>query len=317
MRPWPLAAVLLAAPAFAADKPAPEAVEFFEARIRPVLTEQCFACHGEKKQSGGLRLDSKAAVLTGGDTGPALVPGKPADSLIVKAIRHEGELKMPPKGGKLPANVVADFVKWIDTGAADPRDGSANAGTIDWSKARDYWAFKPVVKPAVPAGPETNPIDRFVRARLAEKGLTPVGPAEKRALIRRVTIDLTGLPPKPEEVEAFLKDESADAYAKLVDRLLDAPAYGEMQARYWLDVARYAEDQAHTFAVKPYPEAWRYRDWVIRAFNEDLPFEKFVKYQIAADLILGDSPDELRHRSALGFFGLGAQYYKNSDKAKA
>ena len=128
---------------------------------------------------------------------------------------------------------------------------------------------------------------------------------------------MTGLPPKPEEVEAFLKDESADAYAKLVDRLLDAPAYGEMQARSWLDVARYAEDQAHTFAVKPYSEAWRYRDWVIRAFNEDLPFEEFVKYQIAADLILGDSPDELRHRAALGFFGLGAQYYKNSDKAKA
>jgi hypothetical protein len=317
MRPWSVAAVLLAAPAFATDKPAPEAVEFFEARIRPVLTEQCFSCHGEKKQSGGLRLDSKAAVLTGGDTGPALVPGKAADSLIVKAIRHEGDLKMPPKGGKLPPAVVADFVKWIDTGAADPRDGSANGGAIDWSKAREFWAFKPVVKPAVPAGPEANPIDRFVRAKLVERGLTPVGPAERRALVRRVTIDLTGLPPKPEEVEAFLKDESPEAYAKLVDRLLDSPAYGEMQARAWLDVARYAEDQAHTFAVKPYSEAWRYRDWVIRAFNEDLPFDKFVKYQIAADLIVGDSPDELRHRAALGFFGLGAQYYKNSDKAKA
>jgi hypothetical protein len=317
MRSWSLAAILLAAPALAADKPSPEAVEFFEAKIRPVLTEQCYQCHGPKKQSGGLRLNSQAAVLKGGDTGPALVPGKAADSLIVKAIRHEGDLKMPPKWGKLPANVVADFVKWIDAGAADPRDGSSSASAIDWSKAREYWAFRPVVKPAVPAGPEPNPIDRFIRAKLAEKGLTPVGPAEKRALIRRVTLDLTGLPPKPEDVEVFLKDRSADAYARLVDRLLDSPAYGETQARYWLDVARYAEDQAHTFAVKPYTEAWRYRDWVIRAFNEDLPFDKFVKYQIAADLIVGDSPDELRHRAALGFFGLGAQYYKNSDKAKA
>jgi hypothetical protein len=316
MRPW-FVAVFLAAPALAADKPSPEAVEFFEARIRPVLTEKCLSCHGEKKQSGGLRLDTKDAVLKGGDTGPALVAGKANESLIVKAIRHEGELKMPPKGGSLPANVIADFVKWIDTGAADPRDGTASVSAIDWPKAREFWSFKPVVKPPVPAGPEPNPIDRFIQATLAEKGLAPVGPAEKRALVRRVTVDLTGLPPKPQDVEAFLKDTSADAYSMLVDRLLDSPAYGEMQARYWLDVARYAEDQAHTFAVKPYTEAWRYRDWVIQAFNEDLPFAKFVKYQIAADLILGDSPDELRHRAALGFIGLGAQYYKNSDKAKA
>jgi Protein of unknown function (DUF1553)/Protein of unknown function (DUF1549)/Planctomycete cytochrome C len=316
MRPWSVAAFLLAVPAFAADKPSPEAVDFFETKIRPVLTEKCCSCHGEKKQSGGLRLDSKAATLQGGDNGPALVPGKAADSLIVKAIRHVGDLKMPPKGGKLQSTVVADFVKWIDTGAADPRDGTTTSA-IDWSKAREFWAFRPVVRPAVPAGPEANPIDRFVRAKLAEKGLTPVGLADKRALVRRVTVDLTGLPPKPEDVEAFLNDQSPDAYAKLVDRSLDSPAYGEMQARSWLDVARYAEDQAHTFAVKPYSEAWRYRDWVIQAFNEDLPFDKFVKYQIAADLLLGDSPAELRHRAALGFFGLGAQYYKNSDAAKA
>jgi mono/diheme cytochrome c family protein len=314
MRPWSVAAVLFAAPAVAADKAGE--VEFFETKVRPVLVEHCLSCHGEKKQSGGLRLDSKAAVLKGGENGPALVPGKASESLLVKAIRHDGELKMPPKGGKLPPAVVADVVKWIDTGAADPRDGSA-AGAVDWSKAREFWAFRPVVKPAVPAGPEANPIDRFIRVKLTEKGLTPVGLADRRALVRRVTIDLTGLPPKPDEVEAFLKDESPEAYARLVDRLLDSPAYGEMQARHWLDVARYAEDQAHTFAVKPYSEAWRYRDWVIRAFNEDLPFERFVKYQIAADLILGDGPDELRHRAALGFFGLGAQYYKNSDKAKA
>lgn len=317
MRCWSVAAVLLAAPAFAADpKPSAEAVEFFETKIRPVLSEQCLSCHGDKKQSGGLRLDSKAAVLKGGENGPALIAGKAAESLIIKALRHEGDLKMPPKGGKLSTAIVADFAKWIDTGAADPRDGSATA-TIDWANAREFWSFKPIVKPTIPAGRESNPIDRFIRVRLAEKGLSSVGLADKRALARRVTIDLTGLPPKPEEVDAFVKDESPEAYAKLVDRLLQSTAYGEMQARYWLDVARYAEDQAHTFAVKPYSEAWRYRDWVIQAFNQDLPFDKFVKYQIAADLIVGDSPDELRHRAALGFFGLGAQYYKNSDKAKA
>jgi mono/diheme cytochrome c family protein len=317
MRFWSIAAVLLTAPLFAADpKPSAEAVEFFETKIRPVLTEQCLSCHGEKKQSGGLRLDSKAAVLKGGENGPALVAAKANESLLIKALRHEGELKMPPKGGKLSPAIVADFAKWIDSGAVDPRDGSATVA-IDWAKAREFWSFKPIVKPEIPTGPETNAIDRFIRVKLAEKGLTAVGLADRRALARRVTLDLTGLPPKPEDVEAFLKDQSPEAYAKFVDGLLNSPAYGEMQARYWLDVARYAEDQAHTFAVKPYSEAWRYRDWVIQALNEDLPFEKFVKYQIAADMIVGDAPDELRHRAALGFFGLGAQYYKNSDAAKA
>jgi cytochrome c553/mono/diheme cytochrome c family protein len=317
MRPWFLV-VFFAAPALAADsKPTAAAVEFFETKVRPVFVEKCLSCHGDKKQSGGLRLDSKASVLKGGEHGPAIVPGKASDSLLVKAIRHEGELKMPPKGGKLPTAVVADFVQWIEAGADDPRDGSESANAIDWKKAREFWAFKPVVKPPVPDGPELNPIDRFVRGKLTEKGLAPAGLTDQRTLIRRVTFDLTGLPPKPVEVDSFLNDNSAEAFAKLVDRLLASPAYGEMQARHWLDVARYAEDQAHTFAVKPYTDAWRYRDWVIRAFNDDLPFDRFVKYQIAADLILGDAPDEIGHRAALGFFGLGAQYYKNSDAAKA
>jgi cytochrome c553 len=312
MRSW-LIAIVFTAPAIAA----PADAEFFESKIRPVLVEQCLSCHGEKKQSGGLRLDSKEAVLKGGDNGPVLKAGKANESRLIQAIRQQGELKMPPKG-KLDANVVDDFAKWIDTGAADPRDGSAVAtSAIDWKKAREFWSFQPIVKPTPPKGPEKNAIDRFIRVKLAEKGLTPTSLADKRTLIRRLTFDLTGLPPTPAEVDAFLKDESAEAYTKLVDRLLSTPAYGEMQARHWLDVARYAEDQAHTFAVKPYTAAWRYRDWVIQAFNEDLPFDRFVKYQIAADLILGDSPDEIRHRAALGFFGLGAQYYKNSDKMKA
>jgi hypothetical protein len=316
MRLWLVVPLFVALPALAADpKPSAADVEFFESRIRPVLVEQCYSCHGEKKQSGGLRLDSAEALHKGGENGSPVVPGKAADSLLVRAIKRDGDLKMPPKS-TLSSAVVADFVKWIDSGATDPRDGSATS-TIDWKIAREFWSFKPVVKPVPPAGAEPNPIDRFIRVKLEEKSLRAVALADKRTLIRRLTFDLTGLPPTPADVDAFRKDDSPNAYADLVERLLSSPAYGEMQARRWLDVARYAEDQAHTFAVKPYGEAWRYRDWVINAFNEDLPFDKFVKYQIAADLILGDSPDDLRHRSALGFFGLGAQYYKNSDAAKA
>ena len=167
-----------------------------------------------------------------------------------------------------------------------------------------HWSLRPRARPAVPEvhdprAAARTPVDAFILARLAKEGLSPAPEADRATLIRRVTFDLTGLPPTPAEVEAFLKDDSPEAYAKLVDRLLDSPAYGEMQARHWLDVARYAEDQAHTFAVKPYSEAWKYRDWVIRAFNEDLPFDRFVKYQIAADLYVGDTPAELRHRAQL------------------
>lgn len=305
----------LAFPLFAAE-PNSAKIDYFEKHVRPILVEQCESCHGEKKQSGGLRLDSKAATLKGGDTGPALVPGKPNESILLKAVNHQGELKMPPKG-KLPASSIAALEKWIADGAIDPRDGKSATTEIDWNKAREFWAFKPVVMPSVPAGTQESPIDRFIAAKIREQGLSTAPLADKRALIRRVTFDLTGLPPTPTEVQAFLSDDSPKAYAKLVDRLLASTAYGEMQARQWLDVARYAEDQAHTFGVKPNSEAWRYRDWVIQSFNDDLPYDRFVKYQIAADQLLGDSPEEVRHRAALGFFGLGAVYYKNSDAAKA
>jgi hypothetical protein len=194
----------------------------------------------------------------------------------------------------------------------------------NWDEARQFWSFRPVVKPAPPAlknaAGVVTPIDRFIQAKLEEKGLKPVGPAERRTLIRRTNFDLTGLPPTPEEIEAFLKESESNpqaAYEALIDRLLASPAYGEAQARRWLDVARYAEDQAHTFAVTPNTSAWRYRDWVIGAFNDDLPYDRFVKYQIAADLYDAGSPAMVKHKPALGFFGLGAQYYKNSDAAKA
>jgi cytochrome c553 len=320
-----LTLVIVVAATFAAPGAAEEpdaGTAFFEAKIRPVLAERCYSCHGEQKQRGGLRLDSKEGVLKGGDTGPAIVPGKAADSLLIRALRHQGEPKMPPDGA-LPADVVADFAKWVAMGAPDPRGVAAApvAKGIDWTAARQFWAFRPPQKPVPPAVTDPawarTPIDLFILARLEAAGLRPVGLADRRALIRRATFDLTGLPPTPAEVSAFLADESPDAFATVIDRLLSSPHYGERWGRYWLDVARYAEDQAHTFGVKPNTSAYRYRDWVIAALNDDMPYDRFVKLQIAADLIVKDDPGRMKHLPALGFFGLGAQYYKNSDAAKA
>jgi cytochrome c553 len=319
MLPLLATACLVEVPARAAE-PAPEGITFFEAKIRPVLVAQCYSCHAETKQRGGLRLDTKDAVLKGGDSGPAFIAGKPNESLLVKALRYQ-DLKMPPKK-KLADTVVADFVKWIEMGAPDPRDGKHVAvASIDFAQARQFWSFqlpRKVEPPKVQNGQwPKNAIDHFVLAGLEAAKLQPVKPAEKRALIRRATFGLTGLPPTPEEVDAFLKDESAQAFAKVVDRLLASPQYGERWARYWLDVARYAEDQAHTFGVEPNTSAYRYRDWVIAAFNQDMPYDRFAKLQIAADLIESDEKERIKQLPALGFFGLGAQYYKNTDAAKA
>jgi Protein of unknown function (DUF1549)/Protein of unknown function (DUF1553)/Planctomycete cytochrome C len=313
-----LLAFAFASPARADDKTA-----FFEAKIRPVLVESCYSCHSSTaKKRGGLLLDSKDGLHKGGDSGAAIKPGSPNDSLLVKALRYgDPDLKMPPKG-KLPANVIADFERWIADGAVDPRDAKeTKTAGIDFDKARHFWSFE---KPTMPKAPDVKnaawtktPIDRFILAKIEAEGLQPAEMAEPRTLIRRLTFDLTGLPPTPEEVDAFLADKSPDAYAKLVDRLLASPHYGERWGRYWLDVARYAEDQAHTFAVKPNTQAFLYRDWVIAAFNEDMPYDRFVKMQIAADVIDMPEAERIKQLPALGFFGLGAQYYKNTDAAKA
>jgi hypothetical protein len=299
-------------------------IAFFEAKIRPVLVESCLKCHGETKHNGKLRLDSKAALLKGGVSGPAIVPGKAKESLLIKAIRHtDPDLKMPAKEKKLPDSVIADFEKWIEMGAPDPRDGKepAIASGIDWKTARQFWSLQLPRKATLPKVQNTHwakaPIDRFILAKLESENMLPVRPASKRELIRRASFDLTGLPAAPDEVETFLKDDAPDAFEKVIDRLLQSPHYGERWGRYWLDVARYAEDQAHTFAVIPNTNAWRYRDWVIAALNEDMPYDRFVKLQIAADLIEKDDASRIRNLPALGFFGLGAQYYKNSDPGKA
>jgi mono/diheme cytochrome c family protein len=318
----PLALLVLAAlPVVSRGADDPKAVDFFEARIRPVLAEHCYKCHSddaerEKKLRGGLKLDSKANWAKGGDTGPAIVPGKPGEGTLIKSLKYDGDTQMPPKG-KLPAAVIADFEKWVKDGAVDPRTGTAAAGAaIDIEKGRRFWSFQQPKLPAVPSitNPKfqiTNPIDAFVAAEWSKRSLTPASPADKRTLVRRAYFDLTGLPPTPEEVEAFEQDASPQAYEKLVEKLLASPQHGERWARHWLDVARYAEDQAHTFGVKPKKNAYLYRDWVIRAFNDDMPYDKFVRLQLAGDMLPETEGDLFTRVAGLGFLGLGAEYYKD------
>lgn len=326
----PILWLLLLGPAWAdetaegmtAGQATPEGLEFFEKHIRPVLTQHCYECHSadSKPIQGDFVLDTREAIRRGGPSGAAVVPGDPEAGELISALRHE-TYEMPPTG-KLSDAVIGRFVEWIKMGAPDPRDGSAAvAENLDLAAARERWPYQvpeagspPDVKNAAwPRGA----IDRFVLARLEAEGLRPVDPATKRQLIRRATFDLIGLPPSPEDVADFLADESPEAFARVIDRLLASPHYGERWARHWLDVARYAEDQAHTFGVRKNTNGYQYRDWVIEAFNRDLPYDEFVTLQIAADLVQQDKPEHRDDLRALGFFGLGAVYYKNSDKAKA
>jgi len=294
----------------------PEQVAFFEKNIRPVLVRECYSCHATTapKVRGGLTLDSRDGLRKGGQTGPVVVPGDPAKSLLLKAIKQEqDDLKMPPKK-KLAGEVVADFEKWIAMGAPYPRDGSTKVtkGEIDIEKGRRFWAFQPPRKTPPPALRDTawpkGDIDRFLLAGLAAKGLKPVADADPRALIRRVTFDLTGLPPAPDDVEVFVKDSAANPQAALetvVDRLLASAQFGERWGRHWLDVARYAESsgRANNFA---YPHAWRYRDYVIAAFNADKPFDQFLREQLAGDLLSArDDAQKSEFLTATGFLAIG------------
>ncbi len=284
----------------------PEHTEFFERRIRPVLVEHCYECHsaGAKKIKGGLVLDSRAGVQKGGDTGALITPGDLEASLLIQAVRHaDPDFAMPPKK-KLSPIAIADLEAWVKMGAPDPRTedtvASAQAkSAIDWDKAREWWSFRPLSSSPVPAVKQkrwpNNELDRFILARLEEEGLEPAADAEKRTLIRRATFDLIGLPPSPEEVDAFLADKSDEAFAKVLDRLLASPHYGERWGRYWLDVVRYA-DSAGDNSDFPIPQMYRYRDWVIHAFNRDLPYDQFVREQLAGDLLPGASDEETLER---------------------
>jgi hypothetical protein len=287
--------------------------DFFEAKIRPLLVERCEECHGAKKQKGGLRLDSKAGWQTGGDTGAALKPGDPEASLLIKAVRYgDKDLQMPPKRQLAPEEVAA-LEQWIKLGAPDPRAEAktALAAGVDIEAGRRHWAFQPLANPTVPELPEDpgsrQEIDRFVLARLRAAGLEPSRPADRRTLIRRATFDLTGLPPSNEEVEAFERDPSTDAFAKVVDRLLASPQYGEHWARHWLDLARYSDTKGYVYAreEKRWVHAWPYRDWVVRALNEDMPYDRFLLLQLAADQV---EPAGSRELAAMGFLTLGRRF---------
>jgi hypothetical protein len=314
-----LAAALVVSSALA-EAPIPQAQrEFFEAKIRPILVEHCYKCHSSTAKSlkGGLRLDSRDGLRRGGDSGPVMIPGKPTASILLKALRYTDEgLRMPPKA-KLPDLVVADFERWILMGAPDPRTAmNTSTNGINLQAARQHWAFQPIKATLPPSVTSRSwawtPVDRFVLTRLEERGLSPSPPADKRTLIRRATFDLIGLPPTPEEVDAFLADQSPDAFVRVVDRLLSSPAYGERWGRHWLDVARYADtkDGVLMFGddrMRPY--AYTYRDYVIRAFNEDLPFDRFIHEQLAADQI--EPKVEPWRLAAMGFLTLGRMFDNN------
>lgn len=319
MRIAHLVAALLAIHVLPACLPAADTdADFFEKHIRPLLVARCEGCHSQAtgKTSGGLALDTRAGWTLGGDSGTAIVPKKLDESLLIKAIRYVDDgPQMPPeeKGGKLPAAEIALLEEWVTRGAYDPRETAERLGGMSLEDAKKWWSFQPLasVTPPVVARADwmANEIDRFLTAKRDEKTLTPVGLADRRTLLRRATLDLTGFPPTPDEIREFLGDESPEAFAKVVDRLLASPAYGERWGRHWLDVARYA-DTAGDGADYPVREAYQYRDWVVNSFNRDQPFEEFIQEQIAGDIIGAAGPVELyRERvTATGFLAIGKRY---------
>ncbi|MBX6313139.1 MAG: PSD1 domain-containing protein [Isosphaeraceae bacterium] len=304
----PLTMVLATGGAVAqAGSPDAASESFFELKVRPVLAGTCVKCHGAKKKSGGLRLDSRAAMLTGGDSGPAIVPGDPQGSLLIQAIRHTDEaLKMPPTK-PLPRATQDDLAAWVAAGAPWPQ--ATQAQPIE---GQAHWAFEPlrtITPPEDPTGWAVQPIDQLIAAGHRAKGLHPVARADRRTLIRRAYFDLIGLPPEPDRVEAFLADERPDAFARLIDELLASPQYGERWGRYWLDLARYA-DTAGDNSDYPIREAYLYRDYVIDAFNADIPYDQFLHEQLAGDILAADGPreDYARRVIATGFIAQAKRF---------
>ena len=287
-----------------------EATAIFENKIRPVLVKHCYECHSGKAAAagelgGGLQLDNRAGIRRGGDSGAAVVPGKPGQSLLLAALRHERGLEMPPESDPLPDAVIADFEKWIADGAADPRDGKPVAAGVDFEAARRHWSLQPVADPALPTLADTDwpkrDFDYFALTRLESEKLAPVDDAPRRILLRRLFFDLIGLPPTPEEMERL----EAVPIENVVDELLASPHFGERLGRHWLDIARYAESNGRARNMA-WHHAWRYRDWVIDAFNADMPYDEFLTQQIAGDLLPSeDSEQHDRQVIATGFLALG------------
>ncbi|MEZ6137336.1 MAG: PSD1 and planctomycete cytochrome C domain-containing protein [Pirellulaceae bacterium] len=281
---------------------------FFESNIRPLLIEHCVSCHGEKKQEAGLRVDSLAGMLTGGDSGPALVPGATAQSRIIQAVRRQDGLEMPPNK-PLTEPAMQLLEQWVRSGAYWPAKDTPSPPAM--KDRRSHWAFQPVVDPAVPASAEPSPgqnaVDAFVRDRLRQHELVPAPLADRRTLIRRATYALTGLPPSERAVQQFVNDELPQAFERLVDALLKSPHYGEKWARHWLDVARYSDTKGYVYAREErfWTQAWTYRDWVVQALNADMPYDRFLLLQIAADQIADRQPGDL---AAMGFMTLGRRF---------
>jgi hypothetical protein len=340
MRPilLPLAASLVLAPAVFAEDPklTPDQVAFFESKVRPVLAATCYKCHSlaEGKAKGGLTLDTREGVKKGGDTGAAVVPGDPSKSLLITAITYnDADLQMPPKGEKLKQADIDALTEWVKMGAPDPRSDAATATKLTGltDKARMHWAFKPVVKPALPAikenltwvnmsdGRTPHPVDAFVLAKLQEKNIPPSPPADRDTLLRRASYDLLGLPPSPDEMKAFREDQSPDAWMKVIDRMLASPHYGERWGRYWLDTARYADTIGGDRNANQrgrdyrYPFAWTYRDWVVKAVNQDMPYDKFIVAQLAADQ-MPETKRDPRLLSAMGFLTVGERFPNANDE---
>ncbi len=301
-----------------------EELEFFEKNIRPLFVENCYKCHSaqSEKLKGGLRLDTREGLLKGGDSGPAIVPGDPEKSRLIKAVRYgDKNLQMPPKDKKLSEGQVASLVAWVKMGAPDPRVTDAPATETIADKAKTWWAFHPVRKPEPRGGPD-HAIDAFIDDQLEAVGVEKAPPADRRSLLRRATFDLTGLPPTPAEMASFLADNSPGAFARVVDRLLSSAAYGQCWARHWLDVARYADyhdpdAKARTASCEPL-EAWRYRDWVVESFNRDLRFDQFIVHQIAGDLLPSPTGEPIYSDGliATAFLANGAWDRGDADKEK-
>ncbi len=300
--------------------PTVRALEFFEKDVRPLLVKHCYECHAKDDVDGGLNLDSKAGVLKGGDSGAVVVAEEPDKSLLIEAVRYQNrDLQMPPKG-QLSEAEIAIFEKWVRLGVPDSRteiqEGGARPTGMTIEDGRNFWSFKPVADPAVPSVQNADwvqtPIDAYVLAKLEERNIQPASLADKRTLLRRVTFDLIGLPPTPEEVAAFLADESSDAFNKVVERLLESPQYGVRWGRHWLDVARYADSNGLDENLA-FGNAWRYRDYVVDSFNNDKPFDRFLIEQLAGDLVPGANRET---QTATGFLVLGAKVLAEPDKEK-
>ncbi|HQZ69606.1 MAG TPA: DUF1549 domain-containing protein, partial [Planctomycetaceae bacterium] len=314
VRNWSLSCRLIACIVFFANPlqaTAEDVQQFFETHVRPVLVENCIDCHGPQKQSGDLRLDSRAAMLKGGESGPALIPGDAAGSLIIQATRYDGDLQMPPKA-PLPETQKQALAQWVAAGAHWPENLPLLTVSRD-ELAKTHWAFQPVSRPEIPEidGENTarisTPIDAFILSRLKATGLSLSPEADRRTLIRRAFYSLTGLPPTSSDVEDFVRDADPQAYEKLVDRLLDSPAHGQQWARHWLDIARYSDTKGYVYAREErfWIHAWSYRDWVVDALNADMPYDRFLLLQLAADQVPDRKEEDL---AAMGFLTLGRRF---------